>query len=112
MGKINYSNFETLDEIIKNINFNYKEEAVQKLENLSNCWVEVVGKKISKFSKVLDISDDNKLTIVCADSFVANELYLEKVKLLAMMKEKAHNLGINIIDMNFNYKKWKDENGK
>ena len=98
MGKINYSNFETLDEIIKNINF--------------NCWVEVVGKKISKFSKVLDISDDNKLTIVCADSFVANELYLEKVKLLAMMKEKAHNLGINIIDMNFNYKKWKDENGK
>jgi hypothetical protein len=54
MGKINYSNFETLDEIIKNINFNYKEEAVQKEEKLSDCWVEVVGKKISKFSKVLN----------------------------------------------------------
>ena len=112
MGKINYSNFETIEEIIKNIDFNYKEDAVQKLENLSTCWVEVVGKNLSKFSKVLSFSDDNILTIVCADSFVANELYLEKVKLLAMMREKANNMGIKIIDMNFNYKKWKDENGK
>lgn len=112
MGKIHYSNFETLQEIIKNINFNYSADSVQTLEQLSECWKKVIGNKISKYTKVYDFSSDNILTIVCSDSFVANELYIEKSKLLKIMKEKANKSGINIVDILFNYKKWKDEYGK
>lgn len=112
MGKIHYSNFETLQDIIKNIDFNYSEESVQTLEQLSDIWKKIIGNKISQFTKVYDFSSDNILTIVCSDSFVANELYMEKIKLLKMMKEKAEKTGINIVDILFNYKKWKNEYGK
>lgn len=110
MKRINNSNFELLQDVIKELEFNYVEKDVQNLEKLMLYWVEVVGNKISQFSKVLEISADNILTIVCSDSFVANELYLEKNNLLKKLNEKAQNLGIKIEDIRFNYKKWKEQN--
>lgn len=110
MKRINNSNFELLQDVIKELEFNYVEDKFQSLEKLTSYWVETVGSKISKFSKVLEFSTDNVLTIVCADSFVANELYLEKDKLIKIMSGKAKNLGIKIEDIRFNYKKWKEQN--
>ena len=110
MKRINNSNFELLQDVIKELEFNYVEDKFQNLEKLANYWVESVGSKISKFSKVLEFSADNVLTIVCADSFVANELYLEKDKLLKIMNSRTENLGIKIEDIKFNYKKWKEQN--
>ena len=57
----------------------------------------------------MEFSADNILTVVCSDSFVANELYLEKNKLTKLMNEKTKNLGIEIKDIRFNYKKWKEQ---
>ena len=110
MKRINNSNFELLQDVIKELEFNYVEDKFQNIEKITNYWVEVVGSKISKFSKVLEYSTDNVLTIVCADSFVANELYLEKDKLLKIMNSRTENLGIKIEDIKFNYKKWKEQN--
>ena len=76
MKKLNNSNFELLEDIIKNLDFNYDPSHNQTLEKLECYWNETIGNKISKFSKVLEISDDNVLTVICADSFIANELYL------------------------------------
>ena len=108
MKKINNSNFETIQEIISGLNFNYEANSALKKEEFLSSWKEIVGEKISKFSKLLDISDDNIATVVCADSFVANELFYEKDKIIAIMREKAENLGIEIKDVVFNYKKWKE----
>ncbi len=101
--------FESLQNVIKDLQFNYDENKIQKEEALSEYWKETVGNKISQFSKVYEISADNILTVVCSDSFVANELYLEKDKLIRLMKEKSENLGIKIEDIRFNYKKWKEQ---
>ncbi|MBE7704730.1 MAG: DUF721 domain-containing protein [Cyanobacteria bacterium SIG29] len=109
MKRINNSNFELLQDIFKDIEFNYVEKNVQNLENMVLFWIDIVGEKISKFSKVLEFSDDDILTIACSDSFVANELFLEKDKLLSKMNEKSAKMGIKIKDMKFNYKKWKNE---
>ena len=110
MKRINNSNFELLQDVIKELEFNYVEDKFQNIEKITSYWVEVVGSKISKFSKVFEYSTDNVLTIACADSFVANELYLEKDKLLKMMNSRIENLGIKIEDIKFNYKKWKEQN--
>ena len=109
MKRINNSNFELIQDVIKELEFNYVEEKVGEFEKLTGYWVEVVGNKISQFSKVFEISADNTLTIVCADSFVANELYLEKIQLLKKMNDKTKNLGITIKDIRFDYKKWKEK---
>ncbi len=108
MKRINYSNFELLEDVIKELDFNYNPQKIQNIEVLQNFWQEVVGKKIINLAKVHSFSDDNKLTIVCSDSFVANELYLEKAKLVDKMNKKAHETGIKIKDINFDYKKWKE----
>lgn len=109
MEKRNNPYFESLQNVIKDLNFNYDETKVEKEEKLAEYWKETVGNKISQFSKFYEFSADNVLTIVCSDSFVANELYLEKDKLTRIMKEKSENLGIKIKDIKFNYKKWKEQ---
>lgn len=101
--------FESLQSVIKDLQFNYDESKFEVGEKLAGYWIETVGNKISQFSKVLEFSADNILTIVCSDSFVANELYLEKDKLTKLMNEKTKNLGIEIKDIRFNYKKWKEQ---
>ena len=101
--------FESLQNVIKDLQFNYDESKFETSEKLTGYWIETVGNKISQFSKVLEFSTDNILTIVCSDSFVANELYLEKNKLTKLMNEKTKNLGIEIKDIRFNYKKWKEQ---
>ncbi len=108
MKKINNSNFELLEEIIKNLDLKYNQEANQNLEQLKNYWRDILGSNLSKLSKVYNFSADNILTIVCADSYAANELYFEKEKLIKYMNEKVQNLGIIIKDIKFDYKKWKE----
>lgn len=109
MKRLNYSNFELIEDIIGDLNFDYSEDKVEILNKLEKIWVEIVGYKISQFSKVLEISADNKLVIVCSDSFVANELYLKKDNLLETMCKKIVEQGIKIeiVDLNINYRRWK-----
>lgn len=108
MKKILYSNFELIEDVISDLKFNFSEDKVERLNKVSDVWVEVVGKKFSQFTKVLEISADNKLIVVCADSFVANELYLNRYNLLQDMCKKLANQGIEIeiVDINFNYRRW------
>lgn len=108
MRKLNNSNFELLKEVFKEMRFEEETLKAGARDELFACWEEVIGKKISKLSKVYDISADNILTISCADSFVANELYFEKEKILLLIREKSQKLGIEIKDIKFNYKIWKE----
>ena len=109
MAKLNYSNFELLQDIIGDLKFNFSENEAERLKKLEDIFLEVVGEKYSKFAKVSDISDDNNLTIICSDSFVANELYLNKSNILSAMREKIteHGIEIEIVDLNINYRRWK-----
>ncbi len=108
MKKLNYSNFELIENIIKDINFNYKKDNCEKLENVKDCWVETIGKKISSIAKVYKITDDNILTILCSDSYAANELYLSKEKIIEILNKKTEKFKIKIEDIIFSYKQWKE----
>ena len=106
--KIHNSNFELIENIIKDMKFNYEESIQDKKQQLFDSWEEIIGKKISKFSKLFEISADNVITVQCADSFVANELYFEKDKIFNLVNKKAQELGIKLEDIKFDYKKWKE----
>lgn len=106
--KIHNSNFELIENIIKDLKFNYEESVQDKKQQLFDSWEEIIGKKISKFSKLFEISSDNVITVQCADSFVANELYFEKDKIFTLVNKKAQELGIKLEDIKFDYKKWKE----
>ncbi len=106
--KIHNSNFELIENIIKDMKFNYEESVQDKKQQLFDSWEEIIGEKISKFSKLFEISTDNVITVQCADSFVANELYFEKDKIFNLVNKKAQELGIKLEDIKFDYKKWKE----
>lgn len=108
MKKIYNSNFEMIQDVIKEIDFNYEASVQESKEEFFKSWEQIIGRKISKLTKPYEISDDNVLTIRCADSYVANELYFEKEKILSLVKEKTEKLGIKIEDIRFDYKKWKE----
>lgn len=110
MKKINNSNFEILEDVIKNIDFNYNPESAENIKTIEACWAETIGENISKLAKVYNFSSDNKLAVICADSFVSNELYFQKYKLISIMNKKIQKTGIEIRDITFDYKKWKEKN--
>ncbi len=112
MKKLNNSNFELIEDIIKTIDFKYDDKHQKKIDCLEEFWVDIAGVKLSQISRVYDVLKDDIIVVICKDSFIANELYLKKDKLLKEMKEKSKELGINIKDMKFNYKKWKDRNNE
>ena len=108
MKRLNNSNFSLIEEIIKDIDFNYDEKNADYIEELKTCWQETTGEKIGKLSKVAKYSNNEILTILCSDSYTANELYFAKEKLINIMNEKIKNMGITIKDINFDYKKWEE----
>ncbi len=109
MKKSSNSNFVLLQDIFKDLNINYDEKIAVNSEKLSKFWSETVGEKISKFSKFLELTSNNVLIITCSDSYAANELYYVKSKLIESMNEKLKKLGIEIKDIKFDYKKWKEQ---
>ncbi|MGM9993709.1 MAG: DciA family protein [Candidatus Avigastranaerophilus sp.] len=109
MKRLNNSNFELLREVFKEMHFEKETSTIEAREELFNSWEEIIGDKIAKLSKVWELSADNILTIACADSFVANELYFVKDKIFSLVEEKAEKLGIKIKDIKFNYKIWKED---
>ncbi len=108
MKKLNNSNFSLIEDIIKDIDFNYDKNNEEKIELLSKYWKESIGEKICNLSKVYEFTTNNVLKIICSDSYTANELYYVKEKLINIMNEKIKNMGIKIKDIKFDYKKWKE----
>ena len=106
MAKLNYSDFESIKDIINEIKVNYEQNNVQLIEKLGIIWKEAVGNNVSLLSKVYSLSEDNILTIVCSDSHVSNELYFVKSKLIKTINEKLKDENAEIKDIIFNYKKW------
>lgn len=103
MVKLNNSDFESLDTIIKSIDFNYVPEKILKMQELEKLWLETTGGKISAMTKISGLSK-GILKISCCDSYVANELYIAKDKILEILNEKKQNTEINITDIRFEYK--------
>ena len=99
MNKLNNSSFEMIQDIIKDLELENLKGNSEVKSGLANLWSETVGDKISKFSRFIDILPNNSLIISCADSYVSNELYYNKDKILEIMK---------INDIIFNYKDWKE----
>ncbi len=112
MQKIKYSNFELLKDIFEDMDLRSDKFDADNTKMLEVIWKEIVGDKISAYSKVEGLSSNNILKIVCSDSYAANELYYEKEKLIELMNKKTVKTGIEIKDIKFNYKKWETNDEK
>lgn len=108
MKKIKYSEFERIKEIIKQFDFNYDFAKESNKSSFFNAWEDIVGKKIASVSIPVELTEKAVLKISCANSFVANELFMQKQNLMTLLKEKAKELNLEIKDLTFDYKSWTD----
>lgn len=106
MKKIKYSDFESIKDIIQQFDFKYDSSKENNKESFFNEWENIVGQKIASVSRPIELSEKNFLKISCANSFVANELFMQKQNLLKLIKEKAQELKIEVKDLIFDYKNW------
>lgn len=107
MKKIRYSEFESIQEVISHFNFKYDESVESQKQQFFDGWKEVVGEKIALVSRPQEVTQNKVLVISCANSFIANELFLEKNSLLELIQEKIKEYSFSIVDLKFDYKNWK-----
>lgn len=108
MKKIKYSEFESIKEVMNQFNFKYDASAESQKQQFFDDWTEVVGQKLAAVSKPVEVTRNNVLIIYCANSFIANELFLEKNGLLELVQEKIKGYNFDVVDLKFDYKNWKD----
>ena len=106
----NCAEFETIQDIMKTLDFGYDEAAGKRAGMLESAFQSFAGGKFSTSARIYDILEDNTAVVVCSDAVTANELYMEKDKLLNIMDEKVQKSGIKIKDIKIDYKKWKERN--
>lgn len=110
MKRIKYSNFSSMNEILNGLNFDYNQSAEMQKQKLFNFWEEIVGAKFSSVSKPYELTKNNVLMVSCANSFIANELFMLKKKIFLKLSEKATEVDLEIKDLRFDYKNWIEQN--
>ena len=106
MSKILYSKFENVEDILLDLKKKLKPKEQSKVMTLFLAWKEVVGAKLSEFSKPVGLSKDKTLIVACKNSMISQELYLNKDRIIKTVKFYADSLHLKVEDICFSHKIW------
>ena len=81
-----------------------------KISTLFKFWTKVAGKKFESLSRAEALLANDILLVACANSYVTSELTMFKKDLLKKIQVYAEPLGIQIEDIRFSHKIWKNTN--
>lgn len=109
MRKINYSELNTIGNILNTVVQNSDLALGIKRSTLSKFWGKIVGKKFETMSKPSSINRSNVLMVACANSFVTSELMMFKPDILKKLEPYAKSLDLVIEDIVFSHKIWSEE---
>lgn len=87
------SDFETVADIIKTLEFKYDADYETKKQELFSQWEIFVGEKLAKYSYPKELTDDGVMLIFCKNSVVANELFNMRIQINELIKKKAKKIG-------------------
>ena len=109
MKKILYSGLENIGDVVNSL---VKESDLNKgiqRSMLFKFWGKIVGKKFEKITRPVSINPRGELIVACANSMVTSELLMFKKDILKKMEPYSKSLNINISDLVFSHKIWKEE---
>ena len=110
MGKILYSKFESVGDILSELKKKLKPKQQSKVMTLFLAWGEIAGNKIAQFSRPVGLSKDKTLIVACKNSMISQELYLNKPRILKSVQFYAQNLQLKVEDVCFSHKIWEKYN--
>lgn len=110
MDKVLYTNFTTTEELVDELLKQKEFKKAMTRTNLAKFWKSVAGEKFAQKSRPWGMLGSNTMIIACENAIVAQELLLNKSKLLEKFTPYTKSLKIKVEDLRFDAKKWNERN--
>lgn len=106
MGKVLYTDFEGVEDIIGSMMDNPQLKKAITRTNMYKFWDNILPEKFRGKSKPYGMLPGGIMTVACQNPVVAQELSLHKIMLLKKFEPFAKSLNMRIVDLRFDSKKW------
>lgn len=103
------SEFSTMESIMASVINEPQLKQGFKNASIFKFWAKVVGKKFEKYSRAESLNSNGVLIVSCANASVSSELLMFKNDLIRKINQYSKPLGVEIFDINFSHKIWKNE---
>ena len=109
MKKVLYTDFVSTEEIISEMleDKNFKKAITRS--NLYKFWSKAAGEKFAEKSKPYSMMGGNVMIVACENAIVAQELTIRKTQILTKLQPYLKSLKMNVKDIKFDPKRWKNE---
>lgn len=106
MGKVLYTDFEGVEDIIGSMMDNPQLKKAITKTNMYKFWDGILPEKFRGKSKPYGMLPGGVMTVACQNPVVAQELSLHKIILLKKFEPFAKSLQLRVLDLKFDSKKW------
>ena len=106
MGKVLYTDFEGVDDIINSMMDNPQFKKAVTRTNLFNFWDKILPEKFKKKSRPYSMLPGGIMVIACQNPVVAQELSLHKIILMKKFEPYLSTLSMRVKDLKFDPRKW------
>lgn len=106
MGKVLYTDFEEIENIINSMISSPQLKKAITRTNLYKFWNSILPEKFQNKSKPYSMLPGGIMVIACQNPVVAQELSLYKILLIKKFEPYTKSLKIRVTDFRFDSKKW------
>lgn len=106
MGKVLYTDFEGVEDIIGSMMSSPQLKKAITRTNMYNFWEQILPEKFKNKSKPYSMLPGGKMVVACQSPVVAQELSLYKIALIQKFTPYMKSLNMKICDIKFDPQKW------
>jgi hypothetical protein len=106
VGKVLYTDFEGVEDIISSMMSNPKLKKAIARTNMYNFWEKILPEKFKNKSKPYSMLPGGVMVVACSNPVVAQELSLHKIMLIKKFEPYMKSLSLRLTDLRFDPKKW------
>ena len=106
MGKVLYTDFEGVEEIIGSMMSSPQLKKAIARTNMYSFWEKILPEKFKNKSKPFSMLPGGIMVVACQNPVVAQEMSLYKIMLIQKFAPYMKGLNIKINDMRFDPQKW------
>ena len=106
MGKVLYTDFEGVEDVIEKMMDNPQLKKAITRTNMYTFWDNLLPQKLKKRSRPYSMLPGGVMVVACENPIVAQELSLQKIMLIKKFEPYAKSMKMRISDIRFDPKKW------
>lgn len=106
MGKVLYTDFEGVEDVISSMMTDPKIKKAITKTNMNSFWEDILPEKFKNKSKPYSMLPGGVMVVACSNPVVAQELMLHKIIILQKFAPYMKSLNIRLTDLKFDSKKW------